>query len=413
MTKNALILISIIISSAVLTGCANYLGPDDHGRICDPGVMLVDSLGCLPGCDLDANAYFCTADGRGAECRIRSGHVCRVDPGCPGGGADCTAGISACLRHGTTSCPAGSSVAEICNAVAGSPVAEICGDGIDNDCDGVVDDGCSTCVPSGAEICDNLDNNCNGQIDEGCDDDNDDYCDATMNMGTSGSLACPFTPPGRTVGDDCNDNNVRIHPGGSETCNMVDDNCNGIVDESPGSTVAGSVCPVTCAVTNSGIELCDGIDNDCDGYTDEGGVCVVCEDNLGGTLRVRPSASLLASCSRGLVTIAWGPGGTELRSIAHATSYSIVMNSSWRGWVRLQAFCPDDASRGSEIGYWAGSVTDWNPRIGGTLRSAGFTVDIDGRDLSDAGYVCRESSSSSLSKPHVPLDECSTFACPR
>jgi hypothetical protein len=75
------------------------------------------------------------------------------------------------------------------------------------------------------------------------------------------------------------------------------------------------------------------------------------------------------------------------------------MSSSWRGWVRLQAFCPDDASRGSEIGYWAGTVTDWNPRVGNTLRSAGFIVDIDGRDLSDAGYVCREGSVSSFSKP--------------
>jgi hypothetical protein len=29
-----------------------------------------------------------------------------------------------------------------CSATPGAPVAEVCGDGIDNDCDGVVDNGC-------------------------------------------------------------------------------------------------------------------------------------------------------------------------------------------------------------------------------------------------------------------------------
>jgi hypothetical protein len=253
-----------------LIACANYVGPDETGRICEPGVMLADSFGCLPGCDLDASAYFCTADGRGQECRIVAGRVCRTDPGCPGGGASCSAGVGACQRFGTTSCPAGSSTASICSAVAGSPVSEICGDAIDNDCDGSVDDGCSTCTPTGVEICDNLDNDCDGAIDEGCDDDGDDHCDGTMNMGPSGSLTCPRTPPGRTVGDDCDDSNPNRCPSMSETCNMVDDNCNGIVDEALGSTVAGSICPVTCTPVT---EVCNGRDDDCDGSSDEGGVC--------------------------------------------------------------------------------------------------------------------------------------------
>ncbi len=53
----------------------------------------------------------------------------------------------------------------------GTGLYEICGDGIDNDGDNEIDEGCpapGTCVPE-PEICDdNIDNNCNGIVDEGC-----------------------------------------------------------------------------------------------------------------------------------------------------------------------------------------------------------------------------------------------------
>ncbi len=49
-------------------------------------------------------------------------------------------------------------------ATACTPEVEVC-DFKDNNCDGVVDEGCEGCEP---EVCDGVDNDCDDQIDEGC-----------------------------------------------------------------------------------------------------------------------------------------------------------------------------------------------------------------------------------------------------
>jgi hypothetical protein len=94
---------------------------------------------------------------------------------------------------------------------------------------GDCDDGNYLASPGLAELCDGVDNNCNGVADEGCDDDGDGYCDATFTTIGSPSV-CP------SGGGDCNDTNSAIHPGATDICgNATDFNCDGIAGSTGGT----------------------------------------------------------------------------------------------------------------------------------------------------------------------------------
>ncbi|MEC8193958.1 MAG: putative metal-binding motif-containing protein [Myxococcota bacterium] len=155
--------------------------------------------------------------------------------------------------------------------------------------------------PGLVELCDSIDNDCNGLVDDEVvftdfvpDADGDGYGDASGPI----TRACS-PPPGMVVDDtDCDDSNAAVYPGVTETCNGLDDDCDGSIDElmpeytffedvdGDGYGVAESTTvacepppgfaelPEDCNDADDGVhpgayEFCDGEDDDCDGIIDD------------------------------------------------------------------------------------------------------------------------------------------------
>jgi hypothetical protein len=179
-----------------------------------------------------------------------------------------------CATDGRSSCAAGSTV---CNHIGAT--AETC-NGVDDNCDGRIDEGfntttdvnnCGGCgivcaLPGAIAVCVNglcAVNNCTAG-----------RADVDKNPANGCEYACPINPPK------------------AETCNGVDDDCDGVIDDSP--TDVGASCPDNCPggvckgeckpgtttcisgkkVCQGGggvqLEICNSKDDNCNGQTDEG-----------------------------------------------------------------------------------------------------------------------------------------------
>ena len=182
------------------------------------------------------------------------------------------------------------------------------GDGFDaasTDCGGTdCDDSDATVNPAATEFCDGIDNDCDGVVDEAdaadastwyADDDTDTFGDINNSV-----VACD-QPLGYAVDDtDCDDTDTDIYPGAPEWCNGYDDDCDGVVDEDdavdastwyadadtdgfgdvndsviacapPAGYLADATdCDDTAIDVHPGAdESCNGYDDDCDGVIDE------------------------------------------------------------------------------------------------------------------------------------------------
>ncbi|MBD3389182.1 MAG: hypothetical protein GF416_08815, partial [Candidatus Altiarchaeales archaeon] len=160
------------------------------------------------------------------------------------------------------------------------PCIDLDGDGFDNmACGGTDCDDTNLAVyPGASEACNGVDDNCDGQVDEGL----------TFDLDQDG-----HTTPDSCEGsrDDCDDDDDTVYPGAPELCDGKDNDCDTQTDEDfPGlgqSCTAGlGVCEntgtIVCSADMLGTECnavpgsptgadddCNGIDEDCSGIADD------------------------------------------------------------------------------------------------------------------------------------------------
>ncbi|MBN2801173.1 MAG: putative metal-binding motif-containing protein, partial [Deltaproteobacteria bacterium] len=245
----------------------------------------------------DALTWHLDADGDGYGSASVTTTSCSQPDGYVDDATDCDDGDEA-FHPGATEDDCSDPADYNCDGSSGYADAD--GDGVPacEDCD----DSDAAVSPLRAETCDGIDDDCDGEVDEAgavgealwhADDDGDGFGDPLET-----TLACEAPEGWLADGRDCNDSSDQAHPGGVEVCDGLDNDCDGSEDDdatdaatwyadtdgdgygssdaavrdcqAPPSFVAqGGDCDDAHADAHPGAtEVCDALDNDCDTLVD-------------------------------------------------------------------------------------------------------------------------------------------------
>ncbi len=304
----------LICAVLAMAGCSGSGGPLPGDETCESDISCSDGVfcngqeRCAPSAeDADARGCIvgpapCDANRACSEARSACLGECGVDEDTDGdgaiavecGGTDCDDGDANRFPGNREICDAANHD-EDCDGSTfgyrdadgdGHPDAACCNDvGGTLTCGSDCDDAAPAVSPVGAELCDGIDNDCDGDLDEGVfrllyrDADQDGFGDPTQPvMGECGEDVVDAEN-----GLDCDDTNPDIRPGAAELCDGRDTNCDGLFERdidgdghlAPSSVCTGGSLPaddcndLDASTHPDAVEQCDGRDNDCDGALDE------------------------------------------------------------------------------------------------------------------------------------------------
>ncbi|MSP54988.1 MAG: hypothetical protein EXR69_05195 [Myxococcales bacterium] len=189
--------------------------------------------------------------------------------------------------------------------------------------------------PGASETCNDVDDDCDGAIDEEPVDGLPFYADGDGDgYGTDVATACTLLEGYSLAGSDCDDSNPAIHPGATEACDTIDDDCDGIASDSLGST---SACPASTCL--------DAAQN---GVTEDGSTwitlpfgevapvwCDQTTDGGGWTLAfVRNTAATDSQAN-------FGEGNVSTAALADSAANASSASGGAMGWLDLNAYSYD------------------------------------------------------------------------
>jgi len=383
--------------------------PDEYAGLPTEGV---EGSGSLPGGDCDDSNADAHPDGT---------EVCNgVDDDCNGAVDDDATDAPAWVIDADGDGFAGDTEVRACD-----PPADFTATG--GDCDDAAPD----VFPGADELCNDVDDDCDGDVDEDpvdgttwiIDPDGDGYgADGATTVVSCAEPGDTWT----TVAGDCDGADPSVHPGASESCNDIDDDCDGDIDEdgevidgltwvtdndrdgygsvdgtevvacsapeSTGWALATGDCDDRHSAVNPGAtEVCNGIDDDCDDVIDTDAVDLVSawEDADGDGFGVDGSETLVCErsstqadqggdCNDKVATI--NPDATEIcNGVDDDCDDTIDVGAADASWVYEDL---DGDGFGDDASYdQLCTVESWHVDVGGDCDDDDFDVNPDATEV--------------------------------